>query len=146
MEMNKAFFLAKEARCPQWCIIDAKDLVLGRMATWIADALRGKNKAYYTPHTDCGDYVVVINAEKVKLTGNKLADKLYATYSGWRGGRKETTAQDIMNKRPEDLIIMAVRGMLPKNKLNDQVITKLKVYAGSEHPHAAQNPTEVKLS
>lgn len=143
MEMNKAFFLSKEARCPQWRIIDAKGKVLGRMATHIADVLRGKDKAYYTAHTDCGDYVVVINAELVKLTGNKLTDKIYPFYSGWRGGKKEKTAKDILNQRPEDLILLAVKRMLPKNKLSSQVFGKLKVYAGSEHPHVAQNPTAI---
>lgn len=143
MEMNKAFFLSKEARCPQWCIIDAKGKVLGRMATQIADILRGKDKAYYTPHTDGGDYVVVINAEQVVLTGKKLNDKLYATYSGWRSGKKEVTAKDILDKHPTHLIELAVKRMLPKNKLSDQIFKKLKVYAGSEHPHEAQNPTSI---
>ncbi|MCX5925308.1 MAG: 50S ribosomal protein L13 [Candidatus Dependentiae bacterium] len=143
MEMNKAFFLSKEARCPQWCIIDAKGKVLGRMATQIADILRGKNKAYYTPHTDGGDYVVVINAEHVVLTGKKLTDKLYVTYSGWRSGRKETTAKDVLDKHPTHLIELAVKRMLPKNKLADQIFKKLKVYAGSEHPHEAQGPKAI---
>lgn len=138
MDMNRAFFLRKEDRAPKWWIIDAEGLVLGRMATHIADVLRGKNKALYTPHTDSGDYVVVINAEKVKLTGNKLADKEYARYSGWIGGLKITTAEEMLKKHPTHLVEAAIKGMLPKNKLNRQVIKKLKVYAGSTHPHAAQ--------
>jgi large subunit ribosomal protein L13 len=144
--MNKAFFLRTEDRAPQWWILDAQDLVLGRAATHIADVLRGKNKPQYTPHTDTGDYVVVINAEKIKLTGNKLEDKEYDRYSGWQGGYKVTTAGEILKKHPERLIEYAVKGMLPKNKLNRQIIKKLKVYAGTEHPHIAQNPQKLTIS
>jgi len=137
MEMNKAFFLAKEARRPKWRIINAENEILGRMATRIADILRGKDQPYYTPHTDSGDYVVVINAEKIKLSGNKWNDKIYVTYSGYRSGKKEVAAKD---KHPEDLIRLAVKRMLPKNKLSDQIISKLKIYTGPNHPHIAQNP------
>ena len=138
MSMNKAFFLRKEDRSPKWRLIDAQGKILGRLATEIAEALRGKDKPYYTPHTDCGDYIVVINAEKVALTGNKLKAKVYARYTGYIGGYKETTAQEMLDKHPTRLVQYAVKGMLPKNKLSDQVIKKLKVYAGTEHPHKAQ--------
>ena len=141
MSMNRAFFLRKEDRDPQWRLIDAQGKVLGRLATEIAEALRGKDKPDYTPHTDGGDYVVVINAEKITLTGNKLngkKGKIYARYTGYIGGYKETTAKDMMENNPERLIEKAVKGMLPDNRLSRQVIKKLKVYAGSEHPHKAQ--------
>jgi len=145
-DMNKTFFLRKEDRAPQWWILDAQDLVLGRISTHIADILRGKNKPGFTHHTDGGDYVVVINAEKVKLTGNKLTDKEYARYTGYQGGYKVTTPEEILKKHPERLIEHSVKGMLPKNVLSRQIIKKLKVYAGSEHPHVAQAPKELKLS
>ena len=138
MDFNKAFYLSKEARDPKWHLIDAEGKVLGRLATEIADVLRGKNKAYYTPHTDTGDYVVVINAEKVKMTGEKLTDKVYLSYSGWMGGQKERTPQQLLERRPTEILQRAVKGMLPKNRLSRQVIKKLKLYAGSEHPHKAQ--------
>ena len=138
MDMNKSFCLRKEDAAPAWRVIDAEGKVLGRLATHIADALRGKDKAYYTPHTDSGDYIVVINAEKIVLTGNKLEGKIYDRYSGWMGGYKVTSAKDMLAKKPEFLIEHAVKGMLPKNKLSDKIIKKLKVYAGSEHPHKAQ--------
>lgn len=140
MDMNRSFVLKKEARDPQWLIIDAKGQVLGRMATRIADALRGKNNALYTPHTDSGDYVVVINADKIKLTGRKMEDKIYDRYTGWMGGYKTATAKEVLEKHPTKLVEKAVKGMLPKNKLNAEIIKKLKVYAGAEHPHKAQNP------
>ncbi|PKN03636.1 50S ribosomal protein L13 [Candidatus Dependentiae bacterium HGW-Dependentiae-1] len=138
--MNKAFFLRKEDQQPRWWIIDAEGQVLGRLSTRIADVLRGRHKAEYTPHSDAGDYIVVINAEKIVLTGNKLEDKEYARYTGWIGGLKITTAAEMLKKFPERVIEHAVKGMLPKNKLSDQTIKKLKVYAGTNHPHAAQNP------
>jgi len=138
MDMNKTFFLRKEDVAPTWKLIDAEGQILGRLATDIADALRGKDKAVYTPHTDGGDYIVVINAEKVKLTGDKLEQKEYDRYSGWMGGYKVRTAKEMLEKHPTHLVEHAVKGMLPKNKLSRQVIKKLKVYAGSEHPHKAQ--------
>lgn len=138
MDMNKSFYLKKEQRSPQWHVIDATDKVLGRLSTEIADTLRGKVNAFYTPSTDSGDYVVVINCEKVKLTGNKWKGKLYHTYSGWRSGQKEFTALELYNKDPRKLLQLSVKGMLPKNKLNRQIIKKLKLYCGSEHPHEAQ--------
>ncbi|MDP3889154.1 MAG: 50S ribosomal protein L13 [bacterium] len=139
--MNRTFFLAKEARSPKWHLIDAENQVLGRLATKLADMLRGKDKPYYTPHTDCGDYVVVINADKIVLTGDKWKGKTYDRYSGWRGGYKVETAEELLAKFPTRLIEYAVRGMMPKNKLNNQIFKKLKVYAGTTHPHTAQIET-----
>ena len=139
--MNKSFVLKKEAHKPNWTLIDAEGKVLGRMATMIADILRGKDKPFYTPHTDCGDYVIVINAEKIVLTGNKMEDKEYARYTGWMGGYKVATAKEVMAKHPTRLVELAVKRMLPKNKLNRQIFKKLKIYAGSEHPHKAQVKT-----
>ncbi len=138
MDMNKAFILTNEVHEPKWHVIDANGLVLGRLATRIADILRGKTNAEYTPHTDSGDYVVVLNCDKVQLTGDKWADKIYSNYSGWRSGLKQTSAQDLLKKDPTEIIRHAVKGMLPKNKLNRQIIKKLKIYTGSEHPHQAQ--------
>ncbi len=141
VDMNTTFFLRKEDRAPQWHLIDATDKVLGRLATEITETLRGKDKAHFTPFTDGGDYVVVINADKVMLTGNKLRDKEYVSYSGWIGGQKTIKAVDLQKKKPEALIEYAVKGMLPKNRLSRQIIKKLKVYAGSAHPHKAQIDT-----
>lgn len=138
MDMNKCFFLPKEDRKPKWRVIDATGRVLGRLSTEIADALRGKDRPEYTPHTDSGDYVVVINSEKIVLTGNKWDDKSYPFFSGWRSGLKEIKAKDLQKKDPSKIITLAVKRMLPKNRLNAQIIKKLKVYAGSEHPHGAQ--------
>ncbi len=138
MDMNRVFFAKKEGRVPKWRIIDAEGKVLGRLATEIADILRGKDKAEYTAHCDTGDYVVVINAEKIVLTGKKVEIKEYHSYSGWIGGLKILTAKQLLAKHPERIIEYAVKGMLPKNKLNRQVIKKLKVYAGKEHPHRGQ--------
>ena len=143
MDMNKTFFLRKEDNKPAWKIIDAKDRVLGRLATQIADMLRGKDKPVYTPHSDAGDYVVVINADKVKLTGDKLTDKEYDRYSGYMGGYKVRTAKEMLEKHPTHLVEHAVKGMLPKNKLSRAMLKKLKVYAGSEHPHQAQLTKQV---
>src|SRR5277367_5169298 len=135
MDMNSAFFLKNEARKPSWKLIDAKGKTVGRLATLIADMLRGKDKAEYTPHTDTGDYVVVINAADVVFTGKKWDDKIYDRYTGWMGGYKEVLAKDVLKKHPERILEAAVKGMLPKNKLNRQIIKKLKIYAGEEHPH-----------
>lgn len=140
MDFNKSFRLKKEDHKPEWRIVDAQGKILGRLATQIADALRGKDKPYYTPHTDGGDYVVVINADKIKLTGDKLQSKIYARYTGYIGGYKTTTAKEMLKKHPTRLVEHAVKGMLPKNKLNRQIYKKLKVYAGPEHPHDAQSP------
>ncbi len=138
MDMNKAFYLRKEDRDPKWHVIDADGKVLGRLATQIADMLRGKDKPEYTPHTDGGDYVVVINAKKIKLTGDKWEGKIYDRYTGYIGGYRTRTAKEMREKDPTAIITLAVKRMLPKNKLNREIIKKLKVYAGKEHPHAAQ--------
>lgn len=129
----------------QWYVVDLEDVVLGRASTEIARVLRGKHKAIYTPSVDTGDFVIVINADKVKMTGNKLAAKTYYSHSGWMGGLKEITAGKLLQKKPEAVVQSAVKGMLPKNTLGRQMFSKLKVYAGSEHPHAAQQPKELKF-
>lgn len=138
MNFNKAFFAKKETHKPKWRLIDAKGKVLGRLATEIADILRGKDKPQYTPHADAGDYVVVINANDVVLTGDKEETKTYTSYSGYVGGYKERSVDYMKKKHPEFMIEHAVKGMLPKNKLSRRMIKKLKVYAGDTHPHAAQ--------
>ncbi|ASJ56806.1 50S ribosomal protein L13 [Brevibacillus formosus] len=124
----------------KWYIVDAEGQTLGRLASEVASILRGKLKPEFTPHVDAGDFVIVINADKVKLTGNKLNDKIYYTHSLYPGGLKKTTAGAMLNKRPDRMFELAVKGMLPKNSLGRQMFTKLKVYAGTEHPHAAQKP------
>ena len=128
-----------------WVLVDAEDVVLGRLATQVANILRGKNKPQYTPNADTGDFVVVVNASKVKLTGNKAATKQYWRHSGYLGGLKFESFTKAMETHPERVIEHAVRGMLPKNRLGKQQMTKLKVYAGPEHPHAAQHPTPIDL-
>lgn len=128
-----------------WYLVDAEDLILGRLATQIATILRGKNKPYFTPHLDTGDYVVVINAEKVRLTGNKELQKTYQRYSGYPSGRREIPFKRMLQEKPEEVITHAVRGMLPKNSLGRQIITKLKVYAGNQHPHTAQKPKPLTM-
>jgi large subunit ribosomal protein L13 len=138
LDMNKAFFLRKQDRAPRWRVIDAQDQVVGRLATQVADALRGKDKAEYTPHTDCGDYIVVINAEKVKFTGDKLNTKTYEWYTGYINGLKSLTAREMLAKSPERVLELAVKRMLPKTKMGRAVIKKLKIYSGPEHPHKAQ--------
>ncbi|MDE5730211.1 MAG: 50S ribosomal protein L13 [Alistipes sp.] len=130
----------------QWVVIDATDEVLGRLASQVAKILRGKNKPSYTPHVDCGDYVIVINADKVKLTGKKMTDKVYTRYTGFPGGQRFATPADFLAKKPTFVIEKAVRGMLPKTRLGDAIIKNLKVYAGAEHPHAAQSPKTIKLN
>ncbi len=130
----------------KWHVIDADGAVLGRLAVQVADILRGKNKPVYTPHLDAGDFVVVINAEKVRLTGKKETDKEYMTYSGWKGGEKYATVEQIRAKRPELLIERAVKGMIPKNRLGRVLLTKLKVFKGPKHPHAAQKPEPLKAA
>jgi len=136
------FFSTKDFN-PEWYIVDATDKILGRLATEIANILRGKNKANFSPQADCGDYVIVINAEKIKLTGNKLQDKLYSRHSGYIGSLKTNTAEQILEKKPEFIIEHAVKGMLPKNKLSNEIIGKLKVFAGPAHPHGSQKPKEI---
>lgn len=128
-----------------WYLVDAQDMVLGRLSTAVANILRGKNKAIYTPSVDTGDFVIVVNAEKIALTGHKLANKIYYNHSGYTGGLKEITAGKLLEKKPSDLIKRAVKGMLPKNKLSRHMLKKLKIYAGSSHPHAAQCPKNLSL-
>jgi large subunit ribosomal protein L13 len=139
-------FVAKEHEIEKkWYLIDAKDKVLGRLAREIAVLLRGKNKPIFTPHMDAGDYVVVVNADKVILTGDKLEKKIYYHHSGYVGGLKETKAKDMLQRRPKNLIKFAVKGMLPKNSLGRRQLTKLKIYAGKDHPHQAQQPKELEI-
>jgi large subunit ribosomal protein L13 len=138
-------FVAKEHEIQKnWHLIDASDKVLGRLATEIATILRGKNKPIFTPHMDAGDYVVVVNAERVVLTGNKLEKKAYYRHSGYVGGLKKTTAKEMLEKKPENLIKLAVKGMLPKTSLGRRQLTKLKVYTGPDHPHKAQQPVKLE--
>jgi large subunit ribosomal protein L13 len=129
-----------------WVVIDAEDLVLGRLASQVASLLRGKHKPYYTPSVDCGDHVIVINAEKVKLTGNKLADKDYVWYTGYPGGQHSLTAREMKARNPEKMIEWAVRRMLPRNRLGREIYRSLHVYAGTEHPHAPQQPKTITLN
>ena len=129
---------ARDAR--KWLIVDAEGKTLGRLATVVASRLRGKHNPAFTPHVDCGDFVIVVNAAKVHLSGNKLADKKYYRHTGYPGGIRETTAGRLLETRPEELIVKAVTGMLPRNKLGRRLVAKLKVYAGTEHPHTAQKP------
>jgi large subunit ribosomal protein L13 len=124
----------------KWHLIDADGAVLGRLAVQVANILRGRNKPVYTDHLDAGDFVVVINAAKVRVTGNKEIDKSYMTYSGWKGGEKYISVEQLRARHPEALIHRAVKGMIPKNRLGRQLLTKLKVYKGAKHPHAAQKP------
>ncbi|HEY3373357.1 MAG TPA: 50S ribosomal protein L13 [Prolixibacteraceae bacterium] len=130
----------------EWVLVDATDVVLGRLASNVAKILRGKNKPSFTPHVDCGDNVIVINAEKVRLTGNKLNDKIYLSYSGYPGGQRKQTPAELLAKYPERLIEKAVKGMLPKNKLGSKVYGNMKVYVGAEHKQEAQNPKLIDLN
>lgn len=129
----------------KWYVVDAEDKILGRLATEIASRLRGKHKPTFSPFIDNGDFIVVTNADKVRLTGTKWDDKVYYRHTGYMGGLKEATAREILAKRPTDLLMEAVKGMLPKNKVGRAQLKKLKVYAGTEHPHAAQQPEELTL-
>jgi large subunit ribosomal protein L13 len=124
----------------EWYLVDAEGKTLGRLATQIADTLRGKRKPQYTPHVDTGDFVIVVNAEKIQVTGNKLDQKRYYRHSGYPGGLRSRTLREQLDRRPTEVLRVAVKGMLPKNRLARQQITKLKIYAGPEHPHEAQNP------
>ena len=138
MDMNKAFFAKSEECQPKWHVIDAAGQILGRMSTKIADILRGKDSPKFTPHAVCGDYVIVINCNKIVLTGNKWNDKEYKSFSGWRSGLKTTNPKRVMEKHPDFIIKHSVKGMLPKNKLGDLLIKRLKVYKENTHPHTAQ--------
>jgi large subunit ribosomal protein L13 len=139
-------FVAKETETDKkWYLVDAENKVLGRLASQIASRLRGKHKPIFTPHADTGDFIVVINADKVSLTGSKTANKVYYRHTGYVGGLKEITAQKLLAKKPEQVLRLAVRGMLPKNSLGRRQLKKLKIYAGSEHPHEAQKPEKLEI-
>ena len=141
----KTYIAKKETARHDWYVVDATDQTLGRLATTIANYLRGKHKAVFTPHVDTGDYVVVINAEKVRVTGNKTQDKQYYHHTGYPGGIKSINFEKLVDKAPERIIESAVKGMMPKNKLSYAMMGKLKVYAGNEHPHAAQQPKVLEV-
>ena len=147
--MSKLHFTTKHANEATvqrtWYVVDGTNQTIGRMCSKIAAVLRGKNKVYYTPHVDCGDFVIVTNAEKIVLTGNKMDEKIYDSFSGSPGGRKEELAKDLIRRRPEVLIERAVKGMLPKNRLGRKMYKKMFVYAGAAHPHGAQQPKELKF-
>jgi large subunit ribosomal protein L13 len=137
---------AKKSDNPQkWYVVDANGVVLGRLATQVAHRLRGKHNPLFTPHTDTGDWVIVVNAEKIVLTGRKLDQKTYYRHSGYIGGLKQMTAKELLEKKPEELVRSAVKGMLPKNKLGRRLFKKLKVYTGNAHPHEAQQPEVIKI-
>lgn len=129
----------------EWCVLDARGAILGRIATLIAARLRGKHNPMFTPHVDTGDSVIVLNADKIVLTGKKMKNKMYYRHSGYIGGLKSVSAEKMLEKKPEELIRLAVKGMLPKNKLGSRLIKKLKIYTGSDHPHEAQKPVELTL-
>lgn len=135
----------KEDVTRDWYLVDVDSKVLGRVATQIANVLRGKNKPTFTPSVDTGDFVIVVNAEKIALTGKKMSDKVYYSHSGYVGGLKEITAGKLIEKKPEDLLKKAVKGMLPKNKLARHMLKKLKIYSGDAHPHSAQNPKNLNI-
>lgn len=141
----KTYSANKETVKRNWYIVDATDKTLGRMASEIARRLRGKHKAEFTPHVDTGDYIVVINAEKISVTGKKRTDKVYYHHSGYPGGIKSRSFEDMVEKAPERVVEMAVKGMMPKNKLSRSMLGKLKVYAGGEHPHSAQQPQSLEI-
>lgn len=128
----------------KWYVIDGTDVIVGRLASRVAMILRGKHKPYYTPHVDCGDHVIIINADRVRFTGKKREEKPYYRYTGYPGGKRVTTPAEMFRRTPERVVEHAVRGMLPKNRLGRQIFRKLHVYAGPEHPHAAQNPVELR--
>jgi large subunit ribosomal protein L13 len=142
----KTYVATPADRERNWVLVDAKGQTLGRLATQIADILRGKRKPTYTPHCDVGDFVVVINAEQISVTGNKRAEKLYHRHSGYPGGLKSRTLEQMLDRRPEEVLRIAVKGMLPRNRLARKQITKLKIYAGPEHPHAAQKPEPLEIT
>ena len=143
--MRNTYMQKKEDVKRNWYVVDAEGLTLGRLATQVASVLRGKHKPTYTPHIDCGDYVIIVNASKVNLTGNKLDDKIYYNHSGYTGGLRERTARTMKEKYPEEMIERAIKGMLPKGRLGRQMYRKLFVYAGENHPHTAQQPVELKI-
>jgi large subunit ribosomal protein L13 len=141
----KTYVATPDTRERNWLLVDAEGQTLGRLATQIADALRGKRKPQYTPHIDVGDFVVVVNAEKISVTGNKRAEKRYYRHSGYPGGLRSRTLEEMLARRPEEVIRLAVKGMLPRTKLGRAQLRKLKVYAGPDHPHAAQKPEPMEV-
>ncbi|MCM1027542.1 MAG: 50S ribosomal protein L13 [Roseburia sp.] len=141
----KTFMASPATIDRKWYVVDATDMTLGRLASQVASVLRGKNKPIFTPHMDTGDYVIIVNAEKIKVTGKKLDQKIYHHHSAYVGGMKETTLREKLNKKPEEVVEMAVKGMLPKGPLGRQMYKKLFVYAGPEHKHAAQKPEVLKF-
>lgn len=144
--MKKYTYSAKSSdNKGKWCVVDANGAVLGRLATEVASRLRGKHSPLFTPHADTGDWVIVLNAEKIVLTGNKWQQKTYYSHSGFIGGLKEIKADKLLEKSPEDIIRFAVKGMLPKNRLGEKLLKKLKVYGGNEHPHSAQQPEVLEI-
>lgn len=147
--MSKLHFTTKHANEAsvqrKWYVVDGTNQTVGRMASRIASILRGKHKAYYTPHVDCGDFVIITNAEKVVFTGNKIDEKVYINFSGYPGGKKEEIAKNLLQRRPEVVLERAIKGMLPKNRLGRKMYKKLFVYAGGQHPHSAQLPIEWKM-
>ena len=143
---SKTYVAKATDRDRQWILVDANGLTLGRLATQIADLIRGKRKPEYTPHVDTGDFVVVINAEKISVSGNKMKEKMYRRHTGYPGGLRERTLEEMLERRPEEVIRQAVRGMMPRNRLARQQLTKLKVYAGTDHPHVAQKPTKLEIT
>ena len=144
--MKNTYMQKKEVVSRKWYVIDATDVVLGRLASKTAHILRGKHKPTYTPHIDCGDYVIIVNASKVALTGDKLDKKIYYNHSGYTGGLRERTARVMKESYPVEMVERSVKGMLPKGRLGRQMYKKLFVYAGEEHPHQAQQPTELKMN
>ncbi|WP_406628228.1 50S ribosomal protein L13 [Patulibacter brassicae] len=141
----KTYVANSETRERAWYVVDATNQTLGRLSTQISEVLRGKRKPEYTPHVDTGDFVIVVNAEKIAVTGNKRTDKLYHRHSGYPGGLSTRTFEEQLEKRPEEIIRIAVKGMLPKNRLARKQLTKLKVYAGPDHPHVAQKPQPLEI-
>jgi large subunit ribosomal protein L13 len=141
----KTYVANSNTRERNWLVVDANGQTLGRLATQIADALRGKRKPEYTPHVDTGDFVIVVNAEKISVSGNKRTEKRYYRHSGYPGGIRSRTLEEMLERRPEEVIRLAVKGMLPRNRLARKQLTKLKVYAGAEHPHAAQQPQPLEI-
>jgi len=141
----KTYVATPESRERNWLVVDATGKTLGRLATQIADILRGKRKPQYTPHVDVGDFVIVVNAERISVTGNKRQEKRYYRHSGYPGGLRSRTLEEMLDRRPEEVIRLAVRGMLPRNRLGRAQLRKLKVYAGPDHPHAAQKPEPLEV-
>lgn len=142
----KTYVATPADRQRDWYVVDAEGKTLGRLATAIADTLRGKRKPEYTPHIDTGDFVIVVNAEKIRVTGDKLATKRYYRHSGYPGGLRSRTLEEMLEQKPEEVIRLAVKGMLPRNRLARQQLKKLKVYAGPDHPHAAQKPEHLEIN